>query len=172
MEDHTRWLPGSSRRAGGSYASFGIEEGHVPPGLTPEQSAARSADGRARLERLERASTKLNGEPGCTYSQAEFDRLPRPPCPVCGGPTQIDRIDVTRNARELAERGRRYIAGMAECPRGCNPVTGERFHGWTEVTSGWESGFRFRCGCGADELCPSGDRLGELLAEHQQAGRA
>lgn len=103
-----------------------------------------------------------------TYSQAEFDRLPRPPCPVCGGPTQLDRIDVTRNARELAERGRRYIAGIADCPCGCNPVTGERFHDWTEVIGGWETGVRFRCSCGTDEWGCGGERLVELLAEHQR----
>lgn len=96
---------------------------------------------------------------GGTFSADEFARLPIPNCPVCGIRVELDRIDVTLNEAELEARGRRYIAGRWTCPRGCNPLTGERLHGNHTIESGMTDGIRFICNCGFDELVERSDFL-------------
>jgi hypothetical protein len=84
-----------------------------------------------------------------TFTADQFAALPRPPCPVCGDTIHIDRIDVTLNEHDLIAYGRRYIVGRSSCPRGCDPTTGQRFHGYQEQGYGPAGGY-FRCSCGVD----------------------
>jgi hypothetical protein len=43
-------------------------------------------------------------------------------CPVCDARVERAQIDVT----SASDAYPRYIPGMWQCPRGCNPDTGER----------------------------------------------
>ncbi len=104
-----------------------------------------------------------------SYSAAEFAALPRPACPVCGQPCDVDRIYVTANAAEQAARGDRYMPGMVSCPRGCDPVTGERWHGETSFGRDFDGAY-LTCSCGVDVRGVRGDELAALLAAHP-AGR-
>lgn len=80
-------------------------------------------------------------------SAAEMAALGRPPCPVCGTPVIIQHIDVTTNAADELRNGRSYVLGSWDCPRGCNPRTGERLH-----ASHNSSPEGYGCSCGASGL--------------------
>jgi hypothetical protein len=107
-------------------------------------------------------------DPRRAFSAAEFAAsFSEPPaCPVCGTPVSIDRIDVTLNREDEIAHGRSYIPGRWECSRGCNPVTGERYHGGWQIASS-TAGWRYTCSCGADI---EGTDSAELTRTHQEHG--
>jgi len=101
----------------------------------------------------------------------EFANLPPMPCPVCGSPVDRDRIDVTSRAHHERTGERQYIVGMWSCPRGCNPVTGERAHLNQEFGSdfGNDVDYWFRCSCGVEEHGLNWVALRELMVKHGPA---
>jgi hypothetical protein len=102
------------------------------------------------------------------FTAAEFARLEFPPCPVCGTTAQADRLDCTTRA-DIEEGGERmYLVGRWSCPRGCNPTTGQRFHGSYNLRSdiGMDGYYRFECSCGFEDLL-TWAQVGEALAKHK-----
>jgi hypothetical protein len=101
------------------------------------------------------------------YSAGDFARLTAnpPPCTVCGTPVTIQRIDVTLNRQDEIENGRTYIPGMWECPRYCNRMTGERYHGGFHMDISHD-GWHYTCSCGADERGTTAAELNRIHCEH------
>lgn len=102
-----------------------------------------------------------------TFTAEEFARIERPPCPVCGAPAEIQRLDVTANAGEEARQGRSYIAGMPECPHGCDPLTGERRHDSHTIRAHRDGGYTLECSCGGTAECPTFADLAAAARAHQ-----
>lgn len=99
------------------------------------------------------------------YSAAEFDAMPRPPCPVCGAEMDVQRIDVTANAEAELAHGRQYLAGLADCPHGCDQRTGERRHYQQQARRGPAiDGIELTCSCGADPVIAATRDEGEAWA--------
>jgi hypothetical protein len=103
-----------------------------------------------------------------TFSAGEFAQLNAPDCPVCGTKGELQRLDVTLNEAQLQKEGRRYIPGLWSCPHGCNPNTGQQFHGGQQ----WETemigdGVRFVCSCGVEERHVPAERMNALLSQHE-----
>jgi hypothetical protein len=84
------------------------------------------------------------------FTADEFARIAPPSCPVCGAQVTIDRIDVTLNEEDHRQHGRSYIAGMWECPRHCNPRTGQRMH-LSQQAYYHPGGNRVACSCGDEQ---------------------
>jgi hypothetical protein len=103
------------------------------------------------------------------FTAGEFARIDPPRCPVCGAKVTIERIDITANEEDEARNGRTYIAGMWECPHGCDPRTGERRHYEQKVSSGID-GLALECSCGFSQAYLTGTDLAALAAEHCPPG--
>lgn len=98
----------------------------------------------------------------------EFAQIRPPACPVCGTTVTIDRIDITLNAEELARQGRTYIAGRWECPRGCNPRTGQRMHySQSASRSMGAPGVTLTCSCGDETVALDQAEMDAWRAEHR-----
>lgn len=100
-----------------------------------------------------------------SYTAAGFAALEFPACPVCGAMITVDRVDVTLNAADEAANGRSFVAGLHECPRGCDWRTGERKHfsvTWGQRTDG---GF-VDCSCGVSVAGLDGGELTAALLAH------
>jgi hypothetical protein len=102
-----------------------------------------------------------------SFTAGEFAAIEPPACPVCGAKVTIQRIEVTLNAEDEAANGRSYIAGMWECPRGCDPRTGRRRHFSQSFGLGL-SGHFFECSCGMKETDLTGAELVALREEHHE----
>lgn len=100
------------------------------------------------------------------YSAQEFAAQQWPPCPVCGTTVDVNQIDVTLNEEDERRNGRTYISGPWSCPRGCNPVTGQRLHYAQQFGGGADGGRSFRCSCGTEEYGLSADEFTRLREEH------
>jgi len=84
-----------------------------------------------------------------TFTAEQWAALTMPACPVCGATVRVDRIDVTANEADLAAGGRTYMAGLWECPHGCDPVAMTRRHyGQSARTSPAFDGIELSCTCG------------------------
>lgn len=115
--------------------------------------------------RIDPATLMIDGVEGRTFTADEFAALVPPDCPVCGTQVRIDQINVTFSAEEEAAHGRSYIAGMWDCPHGCNPRTGERMH--------FGQSFESRRGVpGVTCTCTCGDTTVVLSEAEGQAWRA
>lgn len=67
-------------------------------------------------------SLQLAGVPSSIMTDDEWREQAWPSCPTCGGPIEVDRIEIT-----TAECPSPYRCptGMWECPRGCDPRRGD-----------------------------------------------
>lgn len=101
------------------------------------------------------------------FTGAEWAQQQWPPCPVCGATVEPDKIYATANQRDFDLNGDTYFPGLWSCPRGCNPETGERFHG-EQTTIRDVNGLGFRCSCGVHEVGLTREELDQLRAEHQR----
>jgi hypothetical protein len=100
------------------------------------------------------------------FTAGEFAAIEQPPCPVCGTPVEIERLDVTMNAEDERLNGRSCIAGMWSCPRDCDPRTGERRHYSQQFAAG-PDGMSFECSCGVKGEFLTGPELAAMLEQHK-----
>lgn len=121
-------------------------------------------DGRVHLS-IDPRTAQIGGLPAGAMTASEFAHLVPPDCPVCGAQVTIDRIDVTFSAEEEAKRGRQYIAGLWECPHGCDPLTGQRVH----YSQSYRTGMSFE---GTECTCTCGDVTVVLIKAEADAWQA
>jgi len=111
-------------------------------------------------------SLQLTGAERRGFTAGEFAAMEPPPCPVCGTPVIIDRIDVTENAEDEAANGRTYVPGMWRCPHDCDPRAGQRVH--LNCTYGFDAGGAwFECSCGETGSGLRGEDFKSALAIHR-----
>ena len=100
------------------------------------------------------------------FAAAEFASQRWPPCPVCGATVEPEQIYITANEEDHRLNGDTYIPGLWSCPRGCNPLTGQRMH-YSQESGQDANGRWFRCSCGVSEISLSWDDLAQLRDEHR-----
>lgn len=100
------------------------------------------------------------------FTAEEWAQQQWPPCPLCGATVEPEQIYITANRRDFELHGHTYMPGLWSCPRGCNPITGERYHGEQTVSREFGGGLGFRCSCGVDESGLTPEEFEQLRAAH------